>query len=377
VVKALLRAGCKTDIQDKDGRTALHEAAFKGRGGVVKALLKAGCDPDIQDTDGRDGETALLLAVKNQHEDVVEMLLKAGCKTDIQAAVLGYKSTYGEGFTALHWAVYNNENGLLASAGITRLLLEAGCNPDIRNQRGYTAMILARNEAYEQYHPEIIRLIQRSKKRRNETPEGCGWQLRESCKNINGCGSFRRKEIGMTDAAMISRLLSRPDVKSFINLTDSGDGYTMQFVGEDFDHDDEDDDAWGRLCTGWTALHYAAYKGLGAVVDKLLKAGCNPDIQDTDGRTALHVAALKGHGGVVEVLLKAGCDPDIQTKDGYTAMNSAVLKGHEGVVNKLNKRLKLERKEEEEVGVGEKEEEEEDIDMRGRRWWWGGRRRRI
>ena len=31
-----------------------------------------------------------------------------------------------------------------------------------------------------------------------------------------------------------------------------------------------------------------------------------------DGRTALHYAASKGHGDVVEALLKAACNTDIQ-----------------------------------------------------------------
>jgi ankyrin repeat protein len=33
-----------------------------------------------------------------------------------------------------------------------------------------------------------------------------------------------------------------------------------------------------------------------------------------DGVTALHWAALKGHGAVVEALLKAACSTDIQDK---------------------------------------------------------------
>jgi hypothetical protein len=33
-----------------------------------------------------------------------------------------------------------------------------------------------------------------------------------------------------------------------------------------------------------------------------------------DGVTALHYAASKGHGGVVEALLKAACSKDIQEK---------------------------------------------------------------
>jgi ankyrin repeat protein len=31
---------------------------------------------------------------------------------------------------------------------------------------------------------------------------------------------------------------------------------------------------------GWTALHEAAYGGHGDVVEALLKAGCNTDIQE-------------------------------------------------------------------------------------------------
>jgi ankyrin repeat protein len=33
-----------------------------------------------------------------------------------------------------------------------------------------------------------------------------------------------------------------------------------------------------------------------------------------DGRTALHLAASEGHGDVVEALLKAACNKDMQTK---------------------------------------------------------------
>jgi ankyrin repeat protein len=33
-----------------------------------------------------------------------------------------------------------------------------------------------------------------------------------------------------------------------------------------------------------------------------------------DGRTALHWATVQGHEGVVEVLLKAACNKDIQDK---------------------------------------------------------------
>jgi hypothetical protein len=39
-----------THTHTQDGRTALHEAARRGHGGVAEALLKAGCNKNMQDT---------------------------------------------------------------------------------------------------------------------------------------------------------------------------------------------------------------------------------------------------------------------------------------------------------------------------------------
>jgi hypothetical protein len=38
-----------THTHTQDGSTALHLAAYNGHGGIAKALLKAGCNADIQD----------------------------------------------------------------------------------------------------------------------------------------------------------------------------------------------------------------------------------------------------------------------------------------------------------------------------------------
>ncbi len=57
---------------------------------------------------------------------------------------------------------------------------------------------------------------------------------------------------------LLSTLLSGPDAKSFINLTDSA---------------------------GNTALHDAAWHGDKEVAEELLKAKCNPDIQNKSGDT--------------------------------------------------------------------------------------------
>lgn len=67
----LLKAGFNPDIQDEDGNTALHKAAWHGYtvSGVV--LLKAKCNLDIQN---KEGDTALDLAEQNKHGEFSRLI---------------------------------------------------------------------------------------------------------------------------------------------------------------------------------------------------------------------------------------------------------------------------------------------------------------
>ncbi|TYZ61650.1 hypothetical protein PybrP1_010649 [[Pythium] brassicae (nom. inval.)] len=55
---------------------------------------------------------------------------------------------------------------------------------------------------------------------------------------------------------------------------------------------------------GQTPLHVAAAAGSVAVVDLLIRSGCQQDIVDDQGQTAFHVAAAHGHTAVALVLLR-------------------------------------------------------------------------
>ena len=48
------------------------------------------------------------------------------------------------------------------------------------------------------------------------------------------------------------------------------------------------------------------------IVELLIKAGADKDIQDENGWTALMFAAKKGHIKIVELLIKAKANKDIQ-----------------------------------------------------------------
>ncbi|KFP50636.1 Ankyrin repeat domain-containing protein 6 [Cathartes aura] len=78
---------------------------------------------------------------------------------------------------------------------------------------------------------------------------------------------------------------------------------------------------------GRTPLHLAAHKGHLHVVQVLLKAGCDLDIQDDGDQTALHRAAVVGNTNVIATLIQEGCALDRQDKDGNTALHEACWHG--------------------------------------------------
>uniref|UniRef100_A0A8I5NCC0 Ankyrin repeat domain 6 n=1 Tax=Papio anubis TaxID=9555 RepID=A0A8I5NCC0_PAPAN len=78
---------------------------------------------------------------------------------------------------------------------------------------------------------------------------------------------------------------------------------------------------------GRTPLHLAANKGHLPVVQILLKAGCDLDVQDDGDQTALHRATVVGNTEIIAALIHEGCALDRQDKDGNTALHEASWHG--------------------------------------------------
>nr|XP_019598866.1 PREDICTED: ankyrin repeat domain-containing protein 6 isoform X7 [Rhinolophus sinicus] len=88
---------------------------------------------------------------------------------------------------------------------------------------------------------------------------------------------------------------------------------------------------------GRTPLHLAANKGHLSVVQILLKAGCDLDVQDDGDQTALHRATVVGNTEVIAALIQEGCALDRQDKDGNTALHEASWHGFSQSVKLLVK----------------------------------------
>ena len=74
-VQALLRAGAKANVANRNGITPLSLAALNGTRIVVEALVEAGADVNALLPQG---QTALMMAARAGHVDAVNVLLSHG-----------------------------------------------------------------------------------------------------------------------------------------------------------------------------------------------------------------------------------------------------------------------------------------------------------
>ena len=76
MIPLLVEKGAPINLPDKEGRTALHLAAYAGQASAVATLMDQKADPEIKESTG--GMTALHLAVAQKHSETVQVLLEKG-----------------------------------------------------------------------------------------------------------------------------------------------------------------------------------------------------------------------------------------------------------------------------------------------------------
>lgn len=86
---------------------------------------------------------------------------------------------------------------------------------------------------------------------------------------------------------------------------------------------------------GSTALICAAYSGNSKIVELLIEADPNLDLQNNCGDTALMAAFFKGDLKIVKILLRVGVNVNVPDVTNTTALMTAVAGGHKKIVKKL------------------------------------------
>jgi ankyrin repeat protein len=159
VVKLLLDKGADVNIIKTDeGTTALMAASSGGYAEVVKLLLDKGANVNIKT---KEGITALMEASSGGYAEVVKLLLDKGAdvniKTDegitalMEASSGGYskKEIFGKAQTAA------SERGCIE---VIKLLLAKGANINVKNSKGETALVIAKDKG----KTEIVGMLERA-----------------------------------------------------------------------------------------------------------------------------------------------------------------------------------------------------------------------
>ncbi len=128
VVKTLLQARAKVDVQSPFGDTPIMLAALRGSLPIVKLLREAGAQIN------RPGWTPLLYAALNGHNAVIEYLLSSGADLAFNAP---------NGVTPIMLAVRSDK------ADTLKLLISYGLDVNARNEKGESALDWARKKGSE------------------------------------------------------------------------------------------------------------------------------------------------------------------------------------------------------------------------------------
>ena len=317
-IDALLSAGAKIDARDKWGRSPLMMTAYSPNTGddALTVFFEKGADPDTADQVGntlmhllavdsskkerikgvsrlieagatidlynKDQMTPLMLAVKRRKTEIAKLLLKSGASPNV----------VDRSRTPLLHTIISCQQEKLA---LLDILIEAGCEVDIRNEGGQTALHRAMlNHLHVKCLAPIEKLLQ------------AGAHPNALDKN------------GMAPLHNIAQW-EKKDPAEALKL--------MKKFGADIDIRDHQ---------GMTSLLRTAQFGSGiGVMQALLDAGADPGVADNRGNTLLHCVAMNTKTGGderLQVALKGTIDLDSRNQTGHNALELALKYKNENVV---------------------------------------------
>lgn len=310
-VEVLLDADADPNLPSRGGVTPLIAAGSSGDVAVFEALLDADADPN---TRSDSGQTVLIEAATDENSDMVRLLIGAGVDLDQRDKA---------GNTALHSTVAsdrpsrtemldnrNRDDNATAPMGepspMAVLLLDAGADPDVANDKGETALFDAINNAH---FANVQALLGRganpnAQNRKGETP------IMKAALAPKKSSSSDRWDQGFKER-------SRDILRLLVEVSEGSGG---------IDRKNED---------GLTALMLAAREGEDDAVQALIDGGAGLDVRDAHGFTALIVLADKNRLEPSRAMLDAGADPNIQSDGGYTALMYAAARANLDLINAL------------------------------------------
>ena len=279
LVAAAASAGA-LEAQDDKKRTMLMRASEEGKTGLVEKLVIAGAKAE---TTNADGDTSLLLALKNNDEDTADLLVAATASAgalDVQPIRDEYpdrQSGYGDKRSALHLASFQGLAGTVAK------LLSLGADAALPDTNGRSPLDLA-GEGSRAPPPDEVKAAFMEHAEHSDITDDNKNSLLLVCAN----------------SGLASRLRE-----------------VLQ-AGANAAHSDS---------TDRTALILACGRKHEAAVAELIEATKLAGALDVQGgknkRSALHVASVNGLAGTVAKLLSLGADAALPDEGGASPLDLA------------------------------------------------------
>ncbi len=316
-VRALLQKGANVDAKESHGQTAIVWAAAEGNVEAAEALIQAGADFKIR---LRSGFTPYLLAVRQGQEPMVRALLKAGAdvndtlQTPAGMRASGIVKAGRQGSSALHIAIEN------AHYELASFLLDAGANPN------------AMGPGYAPLH--IIPSTRKPSGGDNDpAPDGSGAMTSfEMIKKLVAKGAdinarmTKKINFGLTS-------LNDVGATTFCLAANTADAELMRFLAS-LGADPKIPTAEGAtpliVAAGLGTRSPGEDAGTDSeVVDAIavaIELGNDPNAVDKNGETAMHGAAYKNVADAVRYLASHGANPEVwnrPNKHGWTPLTIA------------------------------------------------------
>ena len=340
-VNVLLNAGTKSSrITDDFDDTCLHDAIVKGCSkDVLQTIIDHGAD--VNDINKKN-RTALMMACLNGKVDAVNILLNAGAKPNIA-------DVYGN--TCLHIAVMQG-----CCEEVLQAIADSGANVNAATKKNRTALMIACLVG----NAEAIKLLLNAGANpniRDEDDDSCLFHaIRGVCSKddlqviINHNADVNVLNKKNHTALIMACLNGKADAVNVLlnagakpNITDRfGNTCLHNAVRNDCSKEvlqaiiNHGADMNAINTMNSTALMEACRKRNAGAVNVLLNAGAKPNITDGFGNTCLH-EAVRNHCSkeVLQAIINHGADINAINEWNSTALKRACMNGNADAVNVL------------------------------------------
>ncbi|KAL7918361.1 ankyrin repeat protein [Trichoderma austrokoningii] len=291
------------------GATPLHVLVALGSKSAFDALLQK----DVVEVNGRDsdGNTPLLLALREGHQDMALALLNRSIEWRLRREAIDQSITQDEDtehrrnyFVDTDAENHDGETPLaialtLNAAEVILKLIEAGADLKIFGQQSALVFCAIRN--------------------RNET---LLLKLLEKRVKLDGAVYFALKELSYKNSDNVLEKFLSELLKAGAN-TGKLPGFDESSEDE---YEDESDDE---------AVVLASRRGQTAIVNLLLTHGASATSRNKHGEFPLLVAAENGHEAVAKILIDNKADVNARAQNGLTPLLKALWEDHKAIAKLL------------------------------------------